>query len=217
MYLWNKVVQGCLAAKPSKSCLQVEPSGAKYIIFDENKDLLLIPTVLISGIESNEPEPHPGFFLPNFWQDASIWAQYYIPNTTGDVWVGLAVNSANSRSEDQLHMHICSLNPKAIDEIKKNILQISTQFWHAKPFLNLVSTHMYNAIKVPDLTQNPFVQVFNGTAGSANAYQKADTNVLVVVQRLLGTQKPIFYVLYNQDGGAAESLLDGGNCGIVLP
>ena len=220
MYLWNKVVQNCLSGKPSQNCLQVQPKGANYVIYFETKDILLIPTVLISGIEFNIPDLQPSFFLPNFWDDAALWAHYYIPHVTGEQWLGLAINSANSRSQDQLHMHLCTLAPAVESAIKNHILEINAS-WHPTPFLNLVSTHMYNAMQVQDLTRNPFSLVFNNAPGSppgsADVRHKADTNMLVAVRRLLGGGPPYFYVLYNQDGGAAESLLNSGQCGILIP
>ena len=220
MYLWNKVVPNCLSGKPSQNCLQKQPKGANYVIYFETKDILLIPTVLISGIESNVPDLQPSFFLPNFWDDAALWAHYYIPHVTGEQWLGLAINSANSRSQDQLHMHLCTLAPAVESAIKNHILEINAS-WHPTPFLNLVSTHMYNAMQVQDLTRNPFSLVFNDAPGSppgsADVKHKADTNMLVAVRRLLGGGPPYFYVFYNQDGGAAESLLNSGQCGILIP
>jgi len=114
--LWEIVSQSCMpaftAGHGTGQCARVSPDG--YAVL---KDLigpaqyLLIPTARVSGIESAvllQPDP------VNYWHAA--WDnRHLVGESLGspltDRQIGLAINSADSRTQQQLHIHIDCLDP----------------------------------------------------------------------------------------------------------
>jgi CDP-diacylglycerol pyrophosphatase len=85
---------------------------------------LLIPTAPIAGIESPELLA-PG--APNLFADA--WdAQSYVDAALGQTLprddVGLAINSAGGRSQDQLHIHVDCVDPEVKAVLEARVASI---------------------------------------------------------------------------------------------
>jgi CDP-diacylglycerol pyrophosphatase len=136
--LWQ-VIQACLinhaltgAAFP---CLEVNVSGGNergYAILRPPlgaADLILAPTRRIVGVEDPSLE---ALDAPNYFEDA--WnARRFLqrglkrPLQRDDVV--LAVNSRQSRTQDQLHIHIGCLSPKAMETIRLFAPALSESRW----------------------------------------------------------------------------------------
>jgi CDP-diacylglycerol pyrophosphatase len=120
--LWDIVHGLCVlhkveADKPAP-CTSVNLAGGEEAGSAVLKDLngktqfLLIPTRRLTGIE----DPLVGTAaLPNYWRDAwaarglvSLRVQKELPRDA----IGMAINAAGSRSQDQLHIHIDCIRPK---------------------------------------------------------------------------------------------------------
>ena len=92
------------------------PSSSTHVI--------VVPTALISGIES------PALLrenAPNYWEAA--WearrfveegARRQLPRDK----IGMAINSAVSRSQDQLHIHVACIVPKVAEFVRRHQAEI---------------------------------------------------------------------------------------------
>ena len=113
--LWRIVDAGCVpaaAAGRASACVEVappRPDAAGVAVLKDRRGVLqylLIPTRRVSGIEDPAVlEPASAAYLPAAWQ-ARRWmdATRHAPVPREDV--ALALNSAWSRSQDQLHVHV---------------------------------------------------------------------------------------------------------------
>jgi CDP-diacylglycerol pyrophosphatase len=86
------------------------PSSATHVI--------VVPTALISGIES------PALLrenAPNYWE-AAWGARRFVeegaPRQLPRDKIGMAINSAASRSQDQLHIHVACIAPKVAEFLR---------------------------------------------------------------------------------------------------
>ncbi len=201
MYLWNNNVQGCLS-KPTPRCLLVKPNKAEYVLYRQNTGkLLLIPTILMSGVEAYYANATKTF-LPNYWHDAAQQARQYLKRQSNE-WLGVAVNSANIRSQDQLHFHLCELDPTAADPVAAAAQKI-TQLNVWQPTTFMFKGNTYHIRKSSSLANYPPFQVtFDSGPNSASSRFKAVTNMAAAI-----APNNQVYLLYNTDPtGAAEKLL----------
>jgi CDP-diacylglycerol pyrophosphatase len=216
-FLWNNDVEPCLPGGMGCKAVQKKPG---YFLFQDSStgQFLLIPDILVSGIEANiqqlpvpAPPAVPSMTLPNYWSEAFDWAKHYHP-TVPPTSLGVAINSANARTQDQLHIHICTLLPEVIATLKNPPKAIGDK-WNGTPFLSLgEGNHMYDAIHIANLaSENPFVVLFQdpGASGTdGRSRRMADQNIVVTAAPGGG-----YYILNNGDGGAVEELLNlSGKC-----
>jgi CDP-diacylglycerol pyrophosphatase len=178
---------------------------------------LLIPTVQIDGIESPillSPN------APNYF--AHAWnARKYLDVALGKPLprsgIGLAINSAKSRNQDQLHIHIACVYSEVFEALKKNQGLIGNEWAPFKPFL-LGQHYFARWIAGENLGENnPFVLLAKTLPGAA---QDMDNWTLAVIgfTRIDGTEG--FVILADQfngetrDWASGEELLDN-SCGIA--
>lgn len=118
--LWA-VVSYCKAQKQAIGiafpCLEVHLDGGSEAGFAvlraplERSHIVVVPTRRITGIES-PVLLQPG--IPNYWQAAWAARDYVtgeVPRPLDRQDIGLAVNSAGGRSQDQLHIHVDCIDP----------------------------------------------------------------------------------------------------------
>lgn len=128
--LWQIVSLDCVPAARTTGktgvCATVDLPGRYALLRDRNgvAQHLLIPTDRISGVESPvllAPD------APNYWADA--WnARGYVEATLkkaqraplADDRIGLEINSAMRRSQEQLHIHIDCIQVKAIAALARH-------------------------------------------------------------------------------------------------
>jgi CDP-diacylglycerol pyrophosphatase len=136
--LWG-VVQSCVAdhalTGAAFPCLDVNLSGGKgrgYVVLRgplANSDLILAPTTKILGVEDPQLQ---SLEAPNYFEDAwgarvFLTTRRKTPLAHDDV--ALAVNSKESRSQDQLHIHIGCLSRETKQTVASLALQLPEDRW----------------------------------------------------------------------------------------
>ena len=92
------------------------PSSATHVI--------VVPTMRISGIES------PALLsenAPNYWEaawDARRFVEEGARRQLPRDKIGMAINSAASRSQDQLHIHVACIAPKVAEFLRRHQAEI---------------------------------------------------------------------------------------------
>jgi CDP-diacylglycerol pyrophosphatase len=227
--LWTIVHDKCVPDEQLHDnpvpCAMVDLSGGKdmgqqtgYAVL---KDLvgadqfLLIPTARIPGIES------PALLAadaPNYFGDA--WrARTFVDEGAGWTlprdWVSLAINSAQARSQNQLHIHIDCVRADVRAALSDHAAQIGPG-WTPLPVP--LAGHPYQAMAVSgaDLDGvNPFVALADGMAGARDTM---GNRTLVVVGTLGPDGQPGFVMLTDQvdpatgDFAGGEELQDHEGC-----
>jgi CDP-diacylglycerol pyrophosphatase len=214
--LWHVVHDLCLRSETTVGspapCARVSLSGRYAVIKDPERrtQLLLVPTDRIVGLESPSLL-NPG--EPNYWQEA--WTardlfqrQFSQPVPREDV--GMAVNSAISRNQAQLHIHIDCVAPPTLEWVDAHLEQIGESWsdqghpWHGR---------RYRALWVPglDLAEaDPFkLLARDPEAGHAMAAQ----SVAVIGARRANGQPGFVVISYRDSANQAnadsgEGLLD---------
>jgi CDP-diacylglycerol pyrophosphatase len=173
--------------------------------------MLLIPTDRISGIESPKllaPQS------PNYWQAAwserRLFEQRAGRSAPRDD-VGLAINSAYGRSQDQLHIHIDCVRPQVKAALKAHEAEIGTRW---APLDVPLAGRRYHALRLmgEDLgARDPFKLL---AEGDADARADMGRETLVVIGEVFAGGQPGFVLLSDRadlislDEGHGEALLD---------
>src|SRR5579871_1480337 len=121
--LWQVVNGLCLGnqrltASPAP-CSYVDSAKGYALLHPGAVHYLLVPTVPIAGIESSDLLAPSS---PNYW--ALAWqARSYLDDAAGvsvpRSVVGMAINSADARTQDQLHIHIGCLRRDVIRALQR--------------------------------------------------------------------------------------------------
>lgn len=151
--LWRVVHDLCLRSETTVGspapCARVSLSGRYAVIKDPElpTQLLLVPTDRVVGVESPSLLK-PG--SPNYWQAA--WSardlfqrQFAQPAPREDV--GMAVNSAFSRNQTQLHIHIDCVRAQTRDLVADHLDQIGARW--SKLGSPLLGSRYYRVLWVP--------------------------------------------------------------------
>jgi CDP-diacylglycerol pyrophosphatase len=191
--LWQIVNFDCVPAARTRGdagiCANVDLPKHVAILRDREgvAQHLLIPTDRISGIES------PALLAPdapNYWADA--WnARRYVEATLvkakrpelADNQIGLEINSAMRRSQEQLHIHIDCMRadavvalaahrsdpprnwaPASIDGVRYRIMRIPGPTFDFNPFDIVAGTH-----KTPDTMAAQTILVTGAAPSTADA------------------------------------------------
>jgi CDP-diacylglycerol pyrophosphatase len=213
--LWNIVSKQCVpqAQDPSahNACAYVDPAQG-YAVLKDLRGIgqhLLIPTEKISGIESPRLEQPD---LPNYWRDA--WdARTYLERSVHTSLrredIGLAINSASGRSQNQLHIHIDCMQPEVAAALSAQRASIG-EAWHDLGVP--LEGHTYRARLIIDASlhdTDPFKLLVADTRASGESM--AD-QTLLLTGTTLADGKPAFILLNDRvhglDRASAEELLD---------
>jgi CDP-diacylglycerol pyrophosphatase len=213
--LWNIVSKQCVpqAQDPSvrNACAYVDPARGYAVLKDINGvgQHLLIPTEKISGIESPRLE-QPG--LPNYWRDAwdaRLYLERSLHTTLRREDVGLAINSASGRSQNQLHIHIDCMQPDVVAALSAQRGSIGESWRELDVPL---AGHHYRARLLTDATlshTDPFTLLVADTR--ARGESMADQTLLLTGTTLADGQ-PAFILLndhvHGLDLASSEELLD---------
>jgi CDP-diacylglycerol pyrophosphatase len=219
MALWrivhDKCVPGQKASGAPAPCVFVDMAEGEdkgvAILKDINgiAQYLAIPTRGVPGVESPDIlNPAP----PNYWRAAWAARSYLnarLPHELPRDAIGLAINAASRRSQDQLHIHIDCVAPAAraaLDAYRANL----TADWHVLPFALQGRRYWARRLDSADLSDAaPFQLLEEGVAGA-----KADMaeETLVVIGATFAPDKPGFVLLADHAdpaaGGHGEDLLD---------
>ncbi len=218
--LWTIVHDACVAdqlqANNPEPCVQVNLQGGIERGFAILKDIrgatqiLLIPTARISGIDSPiilAPDA-PNYFA-EAW-DARSYIDEALHRTLPRDDIGLAINSAASRSQDQLHIHVDCVQPALRKALREREASIGDRW---APLDVSFTGHVYMAMWVSGErlgTNNPFRLL----AGLPGALQDMGDRTLVVVGSSRSNGSAGFVLLEDQvdrgnhDAANGEELLD---------
>lgn len=150
--LWNRLSQKCvpdyLAADTYQPCALVNLDD-RYVIYKVDNDpyqYLLLPTDRITGIEDarllNDDTPNY-FYLA--WLSRTFLTEK-LDRKLKEKDISLTVNAANTRTQDQLHIHISCLSKEAravLDRV--DIRDLGTQW---TPLPEQIRKHTYYAKKL---------------------------------------------------------------------
>jgi CDP-diacylglycerol pyrophosphatase len=179
------------------------PSSATHVI--------VVPIIRISGIES------PALLkknTPNYWEAA--WdGRRFVEEGAGRRLprdkIGMAINSAASRSQDQLHIHVACIVPAAADFLRRHQAEIHETWSLLRPSL---LGHRFAAMKV-ETNSLAHVDPFKLLArGLPSGKFSMGSQTLAVVGATFGDGRTGFYLLANDSGASprnivsAEALLD---------
>jgi CDP-diacylglycerol pyrophosphatase len=178
---------------------------------------LAIPTRRIAGIDSPEIlDPA----LPNYWRAA--WAARSFVNARlahelpRDA-IGLAINAASRRSQDQLHIHIDCVAPDVRAALGAYRAKLSAD-WHVLPFPLKGRRYWARRLDSSDLSDAaPFRLLAEGVAGAKGDMAQ---ETLVAVGAAFEPARPGFILLADHAdpgaGGHGEDLLDA-RCAAAAP
>lgn len=209
--LWRVVHYGCVVNQRifgvPAPCEKVDLKGGYVLVpsVGDAEELLLVPTLRIGGIEDArllDPQ------IPNYWADA--WTER--ANLTvharpvPDDWVGLAVNSAQSRTQDQLHIHIDCIKSSTYDALRSS--QIGSNWGMIEP---LRGQHYW--ARYVDAADFRSISAFRIVAAAVGGSSQAMAHQTIVAVSANGGV-PGFYILHqasnrvNRSFGVGEELLD---------
>jgi CDP-diacylglycerol pyrophosphatase len=205
------LIPSCKANKTTCSVVNLSVYAQYIITIPDMTGLhkyqtLLIPVETVSGIEAHEDTENKVFLPKDYFWNAAAWGiRHYTPH-----WVVVAINSANTRSQDQLHLHICDVDSTVLSTIKTflgrygSALSKNQDKWNVSwPTIQLQPGHNYYSTQLSGQAVNPFQIAFSPYPGGAAPSQRADVNLALVID-----PANHYYLFYNTDGGAAEALLN---------
>ncbi|HKT54391.1 MAG TPA: CDP-diacylglycerol diphosphatase [Caulobacteraceae bacterium] len=172
--------------------------------------LLIVPTDRLTGIEDPKLLAPAA---PNYWQDAwdaRALFEKRAGKPVGRDDVGLAINSVDGRSQNQLHIHLDCVRPDVAASLKAVQRRIGRR-WAALPIELAGRRYRAMWIEGADLgARNPFALL--AAEPSARADMGRETLILVPVTSSGG--RPGFVLLSDRadlaanDNGHGEDLLD---------
>ncbi len=215
--LWHIVHDRCVpeaaAAALAPPCEAVTDGGAVAVIKDRVgvAQLLVLPTARVSGIEDPVllSPGQPGLWAAAWRARALMWSRLgrALPRDA----VGLAVNSAAGRSQDQLHIHVDCLRPELRDQLRRHAAAIGTAF--SRPGI-VVGGHSYRVRRLDGAEldgRDPVSLVAEGVAG---ARDRMGRHTILLAGAVFPDGRAGFYLLDDRadppagDLGHAEELLD---------
>jgi CDP-diacylglycerol pyrophosphatase len=170
---------------------------------------LAIPTRLVQGMESPELlDPA----LPNYWRAAWRARNYLdarLPHALPRDGVGLVVNAASRRSQDQLHIHIDCVAPDVRAALAAYREHLGAD-WHVLPFKLGGRRYWARRLDSVDLAGvSPFLLLADGVNGAKGAMGE---ETLVAIGETFAPVERGFILLADRadpdGGGHGEDLLD---------
>lgn len=169
---------------------------------------LLIPTRRLTGIE----DPLIGTAaLPNYWRAAwdarGLVSQRVQKDLPRDA-VGMAINAAGSRSQDQLHIHIDCIRPDVRKALLSQAAAISTH-WADLPVP--LAGHSYRARRIDGAEPEPDpFRLLSEDAHALGAPMREETLAVIGERRRDGMDGFVLLAAHAAPGGRAhaEDLLD---------
>lgn len=222
--LWAIVNSQCVPDQRNNGdpapCALVDLDGGEPRGYAVLKDLvgatqfLLIPTERVGGIESPQILAADA---PNYFADA--WrARSFVEQRVGrelpKEWMSLAINSADARSQDQLHIHIDCVRADVRQALTAHATDIGSTW---QPFPVELAGQRYRALALQgsDLdADNPFQLLYDGLPPG----DTMGAQTLVVVGNTGVDGRPGFVLLAGHDdaarpgSGHGEDLQDHAAC-----
>ncbi|HEV2365468.1 MAG TPA: CDP-diacylglycerol diphosphatase [Caulobacteraceae bacterium] len=222
--LWHVVHDLCVpdertTGRPAP-CSRVDIAGGYAVLKDirGSTQLLVVPTERLSGIEDPQLlRPGP----PNYWQDAWDARDLFEKRAGRPVPrqdLGLAVNSIDGRSQNQLHIHIDCVRADVRDALAARAGRFGAA-WSRPMFL---AGQRYRVMRLSGAelgNRDPFKLL---ASGDRRARASMGLETLAVIGATLPDGRPGFFLLADRanlvrfDIGAAEQLLDH-DCAVLRP
>jgi CDP-diacylglycerol pyrophosphatase len=183
-----------------------QPDSPGYAVLEDRKGgahYLLIPLQTFSGTESGELlDPDLPNYFAQAWNARDLLDKYVghaVPRTA----VGLALNTARARDQDQFHIHIECLRPEVFDALHAASVQLTSKW---SPVTVIGST--YQAMRVADRSLE-MTRPFDLVAQLSPDARHHLENYTVLIA---GMQYPdgAGFVILTSTGPTAELLLDSG-------
>jgi len=207
--LWQVVHTLCLPMHASLGlslpCLEVDEKHGFVVIRapGDATRIIIVPTVRTPGIESASLLRDDA---PNYW--AYAWAARdrviaAAPRSLGWSDLGMAINSSQGRTQDQMHIHVDCLDARVKRELAG--ARLSTKSWSKlvpKPGVGIYRTKLLGE---NGLTRSIFQVVAKEVPG-ARAQMGQQTIAVVGLVDPKGTRS--FALLEKGGGASAEELLD---------
>ncbi len=188
--------------------VKYEGTGGYAILAVNAYHILTVPTTRITGIESRILL-RPG--QPNYWQAAWVAQSYLKAARRAPLprdMVGLALNSADGRSQEQLHIHTGCLFPFVRSALAGLHLK-PEDGWRPLPTRLPGGRYRVRAVLGADLAQ---IDVFNLLEPSLRANEDAMSQQTIAVAGATISGQPGFYVLNASSANGmdahSEALLD---------
>ncbi|MDG9672448.1 CDP-diacylglycerol diphosphatase [Micromonospora sp. DH14] len=212
--LWDRV-QVCLGTRttPPTTCLT---TTSDYVVLNgrppNNHNFLLVPTCRVSGIECPFIATPAA---PNYWLDAWINAQPGQPSHVVYPNIGLGINSADARQQDQLHIHLAGIHSGIQTQLNNydNAISNNPANWRNQiiPIWGLTSAgapapRSYRVLHVSNLNTNLFTLLRDTVVRPTGADMR--NQALAVTPRLIGNGG--FYVLNSEPGLSTPPGQPGG-------
>ena len=212
--LWNIVHDNCVPAQSKGQnpgeCRLVDLK-ARYAILKDMRGAshyLLLPTEQVPGIES------PMILradAPGYWEAA--WrARQYVEESIGRPIprqdLGLSINSARRRSQNQLHIHIDCVRREIRDALKSQEGQIAPA-WPVAPTMLLGHPYFVRKIRAADLLGNDPFRLL--AARLKDPSRDMAEHSLSVIGAEFADHTLGFYLLdsvYASNGAASDDVLD---------
>lgn len=225
--LWTIVHDQCVVDEQQHHdpapCSRVDLSrgeDAGFVVFKDivgERQYLLLPTARLTGIESPELlEPGATNYFGEAWR-ARAFVEQRAGGTIAREWMSLAINSAVSRSQNQLHIHIDCVRADVHDALREAAAAIGPA-WQPLPVPLVGHTYWAMAVDGTDLDANPFTLLADGLPGA-----RADMGLytLVVVGTTGPAGRPGFVILADRadgdNGAGGEELQDHEACPPPVP
>jgi CDP-diacylglycerol pyrophosphatase len=197
-----KLMQCCVRdLKSNEDCREYDAVN-RYVIIHDNgptkpQAYLLIPTEKVTGIDDKQIFKAP---YVNLW--ANAWDQSERYPGWGDRRIGLAINSAHSRTQDQLHVHISCIDARVAKILDERATPDTKPYEVQLPPAN----NTYTVTVRNDLTdmESPFWIAREIAPGEA----MGDKSVAVVKAKEAGRYFILTTSYKGGKGGSAEELLD---------
>jgi CDP-diacylglycerol pyrophosphatase len=173
--------------------------------------VIVVPTTRISGIESPVLQSENA---PNYWEaawDARHFVEQGAHRQLPRDKIGMAINAAASRSQDQLHIHVACIAPVVADFLRRHQAEIDGAW---SPLRAKLAGHRFVAMKVETDSLgevDPFRLLARGLPSNKLSLGH---QALAVIGATFRDGNSGFYVLANdtraspRDIVSAEALLD---------
>jgi len=190
-------------------CADVQREYAILKDLRGKSQFLLIATARISGVDD------PAILLPavpNYWQsawEATRFVEALLDRHLPRDALSLAINSARSRSQDQLHIHIDCVS----EDVRKLLRDRGRDVGRTwAPFPAPLSGHAYRAMRIDTLIQ-PGATPFEVLARLPDARADMAAESLVVVGATFEDGSSGFYLLETRVAGGEE--LQDHDCAVA--
>jgi CDP-diacylglycerol pyrophosphatase len=202
---WDIKNTNCYVPKFAFDAGQKDYQHRLILYWDGGKQqILLVPFDYISGVEANQFYP-TNVLLPDYWSLAIEGLDKLLKknpfNAPSGGGYGIAMNSANFRTRDQLHLHICTVEKDIIDKIKASK---PTDDFTNPPMRFKTGGHQWWVRKF-SLSDNVWAKTFLNSKFAAKTEDKANVSI-AVIEDTAGN----YWLLYNQMGNPGGETGAGG-------